>query len=176
MLLSSTLEFDSCALSAHDHHDHHVHSLGPDPAHRSFNCGSVLLHQRHTLLPASLIHAGSTPAEQLQQLPPAAPALPALLLLLQLAAAPAAPAAAAALQQQQQQLQSLFELGEGLETPIQLIYLLTLLGFLAAGAYLVVRQVSWKWLQTRRLLWGAVWVRGCTWSLRQTHQQPPVIS
>jgi hypothetical protein len=35
----------------------------------------------------------------------------------------------------------LFSLGEGLETPIQLIYLLTLLGFLAVGAYLVVRQV-----------------------------------
>ena len=32
-------------------------------------------------------------------------------------------------------------LGEGLETPIQLIYLLTLLGFLGVGAYLVVRQV-----------------------------------
>ncbi|GLC37868.1 hypothetical protein PLESTB_001484700 [Pleodorina starrii] len=37
--------------------------------------------------------------------------------------------------------QELFSLGEGLETPIQLIYLLTLLGFLAVGAYLVVRQV-----------------------------------
>lgn len=35
----------------------------------------------------------------------------------------------------------LFVLGEGLETPIQLIYLLTLLGFLSVGAYLVVRQV-----------------------------------
>jgi hypothetical protein len=32
-------------------------------------------------------------------------------------------------------------LGEGLETPIQLIYLVTLLGFLGVGAYLVVRQV-----------------------------------
>ncbi|KAK9817337.1 hypothetical protein WJX74_001933 [Apatococcus lobatus] len=31
--------------------------------------------------------------------------------------------------------------GEGLEAPIQLLYLLALLGFLAAGAYLVVRQV-----------------------------------
>jgi len=30
---------------------------------------------------------------------------------------------------------------EGLEAPVQLLYLLTLLGFLAAGAYLVVRQV-----------------------------------
>ncbi|KXZ52747.1 hypothetical protein GPECTOR_8g139 [Gonium pectorale] len=37
--------------------------------------------------------------------------------------------------------QELMVLGEGLETPIQLIYLLTLLGFLAVGAYLVVRQV-----------------------------------
>lgn len=35
----------------------------------------------------------------------------------------------------------LYDLGEGLEAPIQLIYLLTLLGFLAVGAYLVVRQV-----------------------------------
>ncbi|GLI58572.1 hypothetical protein VaNZ11_000199 [Volvox africanus] len=37
--------------------------------------------------------------------------------------------------------QELLSLAEGLETPIQLIYLLTLLGFLAVGAYLVVRQV-----------------------------------
>ncbi|PNH01035.1 hypothetical protein TSOC_013110 [Tetrabaena socialis] len=37
--------------------------------------------------------------------------------------------------------QELMVLGEGLETPIQLIYLLTLLGFLGVGAYLVVRQV-----------------------------------
>lgn len=37
--------------------------------------------------------------------------------------------------------QPLLDLGEGLETPIQLIYLTALLGFLAAGAYLVVRQV-----------------------------------
>jgi hypothetical protein len=36
---------------------------------------------------------------------------------------------------------ALFDLSEGLETPIQLIYLLTLLGFLGAGAFLVVRQV-----------------------------------
>ncbi|GFR43926.1 hypothetical protein Agub_g5063 [Astrephomene gubernaculifera] len=35
----------------------------------------------------------------------------------------------------------LMTLGDGLETPIQLIYLLSLLGFLAFGAYLVVRQV-----------------------------------
>lgn len=34
-----------------------------------------------------------------------------------------------------------FELAEGLETPIQTIYLTALLGFLAVGAYLVVRQV-----------------------------------
>lgn len=37
--------------------------------------------------------------------------------------------------------QPLFETAEGLETPIQLIYLTALLGFLAFGAYLVVRQV-----------------------------------
>lgn len=37
--------------------------------------------------------------------------------------------------------QPLMEVAEGLETPIQLIYLLTLLGFLAGGAYLVARQV-----------------------------------
>lgn len=36
---------------------------------------------------------------------------------------------------------ALFDLGDGLETPVQLIYLLTLLGFLTVGAYLVVRQV-----------------------------------
>lgn len=56
----------------------------------------------------------------------------------------------ALVQQQSQQLtadvqlaalQPLFDTAEGLETPIQLIYLLALLGFLAAGAYLVVRQV-----------------------------------
>ena len=33
------------------------------------------------------------------------------------------------------------DLSEGLETPVQLIYLLTLLGFLVVGAFLVVRQV-----------------------------------
>lgn len=33
------------------------------------------------------------------------------------------------------------QVAEGLEAPVQLLYLLTLLGFLAAGAYLVVRQV-----------------------------------
>ena len=44
----------------------------------------------------------------------------------------------------QPQAQQLFELSEGLETPVQLIYLLTLLGFLVVGAYLVVRQVSCK--------------------------------
>ena len=33
------------------------------------------------------------------------------------------------------------QLADGLEAPVQLLYLLTLLGFLAAGAYLVVRQV-----------------------------------
>ena len=35
----------------------------------------------------------------------------------------------------------LLQVSEGLEAPVQLLYLLTLLGFLAAGAYLVVRQV-----------------------------------
>lgn len=49
--------------------------------------------------------------------------------------------------------QPLWDLGEGLEAPIQGIYLLTLLGFLAAGAYLVVRQV-------RRVCQG--WGRGCS--------------
>ncbi|KAJ9518959.1 hypothetical protein QJQ45_026198, partial [Haematococcus lacustris] len=35
----------------------------------------------------------------------------------------------------------LYALSEGLETPIQVLYLVTLLGFLAVGAFLVVRQV-----------------------------------
>ena len=42
---------------------------------------------------------------------------------------------------------ALGDLGEGLEAPVQLLYLLTLLGFLVVGAYLVVRQVcasSWQ--------------------------------
>ena len=47
----------------------------------------------------------------------------------------------AALLQQQQHFTQLYQVSEGLETPIQLIYLLTLLGFLGAGAFLVVRQV-----------------------------------
>lgn len=34
------------------------------------------------------------------------------------------------------------ELGEGLEAPVQLLYLITLLGFVVVGAYLVVRQVQ----------------------------------
>lgn len=34
------------------------------------------------------------------------------------------------------------DLAEGLEAPVQLLYLATLLGFLAVGAYLVVRQVT----------------------------------
>ncbi len=34
------------------------------------------------------------------------------------------------------------ELGEGLEAPVQLLYLISLLGFVVVGAYLVVRQVS----------------------------------
>lgn len=33
-------------------------------------------------------------------------------------------------------------LAEGLEAPVQLVYLVTLLGFLVVGAYLVVRQVQ----------------------------------
>ena len=33
------------------------------------------------------------------------------------------------------------DLAEGLEAPVQLLYLATLLGFVAVGAYLVVRQV-----------------------------------
>lgn len=49
--------------------------------------------------------------------------------------------AAAAAAAQAPGAQELMVLGEGLETPIQLIYLLTLLGFLGVGAYLVVRQV-----------------------------------
>ena len=35
----------------------------------------------------------------------------------------------------------MFDLGEGLETPVQLLYLFSLLGFLVVGAFLVVRQV-----------------------------------
>ena len=38
-------------------------------------------------------------------------------------------------------LLQVFSISDGLETPIQLIYLLTLLAFLAGGAFLVVRQV-----------------------------------
>lgn len=34
-----------------------------------------------------------------------------------------------------------FDLAEGLEEPVQLLYIVTLLGFAAFGAYLVVRQV-----------------------------------
>jgi hypothetical protein len=33
------------------------------------------------------------------------------------------------------------DLSEGLEAPVQLLYLVALLGFLVVGAYLVVRQV-----------------------------------
>ncbi len=33
------------------------------------------------------------------------------------------------------------DLAEGLEAPVQLAYLVTLMGFLVVGAYLVVRQV-----------------------------------
>lgn len=38
-------------------------------------------------------------------------------------------------------LRPLYDSAEGLETPIQLLYLLALLGFLSVGAFLVVRQV-----------------------------------
>lgn len=38
-------------------------------------------------------------------------------------------------------LNPVFEVAEGLETPIQLMYLVTLLAFLSGGAFLVVRQV-----------------------------------
>lgn len=38
-------------------------------------------------------------------------------------------------------LPPLLELAEGLEAPVQLLYLATLLGFLSVGAFLVVRQV-----------------------------------
>lgn len=34
------------------------------------------------------------------------------------------------------------DLGEGLEAPVQLLYLISLLGFVVVGAYLVVRQVG----------------------------------
>jgi len=51
------------------------------------------------------------------------------------------PAAVAAAADAAAGAQPLYALSEGLETPIQLIYLLSLLGFLAGGAYLVVRQV-----------------------------------
>lgn len=37
--------------------------------------------------------------------------------------------------------QQLYLLADGLETPVQVIYLFALLGFLGVGAYLVVRQV-----------------------------------
>mmetsp|Transcript_19887 Transcript_19887/g.60051 ORF Transcript_19887/g.60051 Transcript_19887/m.60051 type:complete len:273 (+) Transcript_19887:154-972(+) len=39
------------------------------------------------------------------------------------------------------QVQQVAEVAEGLETPVQLIYVVTLLGFLVVGAYLIVRQV-----------------------------------
>lgn len=40
------------------------------------------------------------------------------------------------------------ELAEGLETPVQALYLVTLLGFLVVGAYLVVRQVRIQYPQS----------------------------
>ena len=39
------------------------------------------------------------------------------------------------------------DLSEGLDTPVQLLYLVTLLGFLVVGAYLVVRQVELTFLK-----------------------------
>ena len=35
----------------------------------------------------------------------------------------------------------MFDLAEGLEEPVQLLYIVTLLGFAAFGAYLTIRQV-----------------------------------
>lgn len=43
--------------------------------------------------------------------------------------------------QQLQTVAPVADLAEGLEAPVQLVYLATLLGFLVVGAYLVVRQV-----------------------------------
>ena len=43
---------------------------------------------------------------------------------------------------QQMATAPIMDLSEGLETPVQLLYLVTLLGFLVVGAYLVVRQVK----------------------------------
>ena len=40
------------------------------------------------------------------------------------------------------------DLAEGLEAPVQLVYLVTLLGFLVVGAYLVVRQVHLTTIQS----------------------------
>ena len=63
-----------------------------------------------------------------------------------LQALPGSTGAAGDLQEQLLALQRLHatvavgELGDGLEAPVQLLYLLTLLGFLVVGAYLVVRQ------------------------------------
>lgn len=42
------------------------------------------------------------------------------------------------------EFQELFQLAEGLEMPVQLLYLTTLLGFLFVGAFVVVRQVLMK--------------------------------
>ena len=42
------------------------------------------------------------------------------------------------------------DLGEGLEEPVQALYLVFLLGFLVVGAYLVVRQVSRIVLRERK--------------------------
>lgn len=71
---------------------------------------------------------------QLQFQPVPQPLAPALL-------AQTGSSESVALQLQGALPQPLLDLSEGLETPIQLIYLTALLGFLAAGAYLVVRQV-----------------------------------
>jgi hypothetical protein len=58
------------------------------------------------------------------------------------------------------QPQQLLELAEGLETPVQLIYLLTLLGFLVVGAYLVVRQVCGA-LHSPLIAQALLFLHGC---------------
>ena len=65
---------------------------------------------------------------------PAAAAATSAALDLDLSTHAAAAAAAAG-------AQLLGDVGEGLEAPVQLAYLVTLMGFLVVGAYLVVRQV-----------------------------------
>lgn len=57
------------------------------------------------------------------------------------------------------------EVAEGLEAPIQLIYLATLLGFLVVGAYLVVRQVRLTVTQFPSLV--VVFEYSCPWPAQQ---------